>query len=348
MHNIDRTDLYLAEREPITFRLESQLANYTGAKHCITVASAREAIIIALTVLDIKAGDEVIMGPLSYMDVAGAIMEVGATPIFCDIENATCNLDPSRLKSVISSNTRAIIVASMFGQPADMDEINRFARRHGITVIEDASNSLGASYKGTKSCNLSSLAFTDFANFTDTPHLPKGGALFTSDDYVAKKIRRLCSHCDDYSFENIQTPIHGYMRTLTCALISNRWPRFALELSHRAAKKQIYDRIICGHARPVAQVNDRVSANFQYAFVVDDRGRVEENLRRATKPVSVYCHQVPTITRYRYLLTSANARDSCRAATDIESRLMTLPLDSRFDNDFTNEIAMNLLEAICE
>src|SRR5918912_307674 len=120
---------------PEVRELEERLAAYTGAKHCITVASGTEALLIALMALDIRPGDEVITTPFTFAATAEMIVLLGAKPVFVDIEENTANIDASKIEAAITPRTRAIMPVSLYGQPADMDEIEALAARHGIPVI---------------------------------------------------------------------------------------------------------------------------------------------------------------------------------------------------------------------
>jgi len=142
--------------------LDERLAAYTGAKHCVTCASGTEALLIALMALDVKPGDEIITTPFTFVATAEMIVLLGARPVFIDIEPDTCNIDASKIEASITPRTRAILPVSLYGQPADMDEINAIAAKCGLAVIEDAAQSFGATYKGRKSCNLSTIGCTSF------------------------------------------------------------------------------------------------------------------------------------------------------------------------------------------
>jgi len=122
---------------PEVGELEKRLCDYTAARHCITCASGTEALLIALMALDVKAGDEVITTPFTFVATAEVIVLLGATPVFVDVEPDTCNIDPSRIEAAITPRTRAIMPVALYGQPADMDEINAIAARHRLPVIED-------------------------------------------------------------------------------------------------------------------------------------------------------------------------------------------------------------------
>ena len=142
--------------------LEGRLADYVGAKHCISMSSGTTALHIALMALNVGPGDEVITSPFSFFASAEVIYLVGATPVYVDIDPRTYLLDPTLLEAAITDRTKAIMPVSLYGQCADMDAINAIAKRHHIPVIEDAAQSFGASYKDKKSCALSDIACASF------------------------------------------------------------------------------------------------------------------------------------------------------------------------------------------
>src|SRR5665647_242206 len=177
---IDLKSQYRAMREPIDGRIqnvlnhaqfimgpevremEARLEAYVGARHCISVASGTEALLIALMAIGIGQGDEVVTTPFTFAATAEVIALLGAVPVFVDIEDDTCNVDPKLIEAAITPRTKAIMPVSLYGQAADMDEINAIALRCNIPVIEDAAQSFGAEYKGRKSGNLSTIGCTSF------------------------------------------------------------------------------------------------------------------------------------------------------------------------------------------
>ncbi|HLL17938.1 MAG TPA: aminotransferase class I/II-fold pyridoxal phosphate-dependent enzyme, partial [Rubrivivax sp.] len=147
---------------PEVQELEGELAAFCGSRHCISVASGTEALLIALMALDIRPGDEVITTPFTFAATAEMIVLAGALPVFVDIEPDTCNIDAELIKAAITPRTKAIMPVSLYGQVADMDLINSIAAQHGLAVIEDAAQSFGALYKGRRSCALSTFGATSF------------------------------------------------------------------------------------------------------------------------------------------------------------------------------------------
>src|SRR5271170_625622 len=172
---------------PEIAQLEAALAARTGAKHCIGCASGTDALLLAMMALGIGPGDEVVTTAFSFFATAEIIALLGATPVFVDIDPATYNLDPQHLPAVITPRTKAILPVSLYGQCADMDAIAKIAGE--IPVIEDAAQSFGATYKGRQSCNLSLIACTSFFPSKPLGCYGDGGAVFTSDDQLAEKMR---------------------------------------------------------------------------------------------------------------------------------------------------------------
>lgn len=161
-----RIDAVLAHGQyimgPEVAELEELLAAFVGVKHCITVANGSDVLLIALMTIGVKTGDEVITTPFTFFATAEMIALLGATPVFVDIDPRTYNVDPSKIEAAVTERTKAILPVSLYGQCADFDEINRIAKKFGLPVIEDAAQSFGATYKGKRSCALSSIGCTSF------------------------------------------------------------------------------------------------------------------------------------------------------------------------------------------
>lgn len=147
---------------PDVMALEEELCEFSGAKHAITCSSGTVALQLALMVMGIKPGDEVITTPFTFIATAEVIANIGAKPVFVDIDEITYTIDPNKIEREISPQTKAIIPVSLYGHPAEMNQINAIAQKHQLVVIEDAAQSFGAIYKEKKSCNLSRLGCTSF------------------------------------------------------------------------------------------------------------------------------------------------------------------------------------------
>src|SRR5665213_3060850 len=180
---------------PEVGELEGRLAEFTGARHCVTVASGTDALLIALMALEIGPGDEVITTPFTFVATVEVIVLAGATPVLVDVEADTGNMDAGLLQAAITERTRAIMPIGLYGQPADMEAINAVAARHGgIPVIEDAAQSFGATYQGRKSCNLSTIGCTSFFPSKPLGCYGDGGAIFCNDPALDAAFREIRVH----------------------------------------------------------------------------------------------------------------------------------------------------------
>ncbi len=172
---------------------EEAFADYTKVDQAVTVANGTVALDIALKALGIRPGDEVIVPAFSFIATSNAVLFQGAKPVFADIDNKSFNIDPSDVRTKITSKTRAIIVVHLFGQPARMDELNEIARGREIALIEDAAQAHGAEYKGKKVGGLSSIgAFSFYA--TKNMTTGEGGMITTNSSELASKARLLRDH----------------------------------------------------------------------------------------------------------------------------------------------------------
>ena len=174
-------------------RFEQGFADFCGVKHGIAVGNATLALHLALKVLDVGPGDEVIVPTLTFVATASAVMYTGAKPVFVDSEMATWNLDPAQVAAAITPRTKAIIPVHLYGHPADMDPIMESAQKHRLWVIEDAAEAHGAIYKGRKVGSIGHLnCFSFYGNKIITTG--EGGMLLTDDEALAKRARFLKDH----------------------------------------------------------------------------------------------------------------------------------------------------------
>ena len=221
---------------PEIAELEERLAAYVGVNHCIGVASGTEALLIALMALGVGPGDEVITTPFTFAATAEAIVLVGATPVFVDIDLADCNIDANLIEAAITPRTKAIMPVSLYGQCADMDAINAIAARHGnIPVIEDAAQSFGATYKGRRSCGVSTIGCTSFFPSKPLGCYGDGGAIFTSDDGLAQAMREIRVHGQSKRYQHDRVGVGGRLDTIQAAILLAKFELFDEEVAARIA-----------------------------------------------------------------------------------------------------------------
>ena len=332
---------------PEVRELEERLEAYTGAGHCITVSSGTDALLISLMALGVRAGDEVITTPFTFVATAEMIVLLGATPVFVDIEPDTANIDAARIASVITPRTRAIIPVSLYGQPADMDEINAIAAKHDLPVIEDAAQSFGATYKGRKSGNLSTIGCTSFFPSKPLGCYGDGGAIFTNDLSLAKAMREIRVHGQSARYCHTMIGVGGRMDTIQCAITLAKLERFDWEIARRIEAGRRYAELLAPVSPTVRLLKtkpDRTNVHGQYTVRVSERESMQQRLKAAGIPTAVHypvsLHQQPAYER-QYVGVSLPV------AEHLAREVLSLPMHADLDTAAIGRIvsAMNVTPA---
>lgn len=312
---------------PEVAELEEKLAAFVGARYCISVANGTDALQIAQMALGIGPGDEVITPGFTYIATAETVALLGAKPVYVDIDPRTYNLDPALLEAAITPRTKAIIPVSLYGQCADFDAINAIAAKHGIPVIEDAAQSFGATYKGKRSCNLTTIACTSFFPSKPLGCYGDGGAIFTNDDDLARVLRQIARHGQDRRYHHIRVGVNSRLDTLQAAILLPKLDIFPHELEQRAQVALGYACLLAeaGIAAPFVETHN-VSAWAQYTVQVSDRDRVQERLKVAGIPTAVH---YPIPLNRQPAVADADARLPVGDA--VAARVMSLPMHPYLD-----------------
>lgn len=270
--------------------LEEKLAAYCGAKHCISVANGTDALQIAQMALGVGPGDEVIVPGFSYIATAETPAVLGARPVYVDIDPKTYNLNPENLEAAITPRTRAIIPVSLYGQCADFDAINAVAGKYGIPVIEDGAQSFGGSYKGKKSCNLSTIGCTSFFPSKPLGCYGDGGAIFTNDDELAIVLRQIARHGQDRRYHHVRVGVNSRLDTLQAAILLPKLELLEEEIGLRNQVAGIYTRLLNEVGIDTAPFLEEhnVSAWAQYTVRVENREMVQSRLKEAGIPTAVH------------------------------------------------------------
>ena len=332
---------------PEVKELEERLATCTGAKHCITVASGTEALLIALMALGLKPGDEVITTPFTFAATAEMIVLLGGKPVFADIEPDTCNIDVSLIEAKITAKTRALLPVSLYGQVADMDEINSIAARHGnLPVIEDAAQSFGASYNGRKSCNLSTIGCTSFFPSKPLGCYGDGGAIFTNDDALAQASREIRVHGQSARYTHTRVGVGGRMDTLQCAVLLAKLERFEWELQRRREIGARYHEWLAGSGVGLLAVRpNRDCVWGQYTVFVDHRSRVQAALAERGVPTAVH---YPLPLHHQPAYAANCCPQCCPVSVQAADRVLSLPMSADLTAQQQTRVVTALLEAVRE
>lgn len=273
---------------PEVKELESRLAERIGAKYAIACASGTDALLVAMMALGIGPGDEVVTSPFTFFATGEMIALLGATPVFADIDPVTWNLDPSKIESVLTSRTRAIMPVSLYGQCCDMDAINAVAARHNLAVIEDAAQSFGALYKGRHSGSLSTIGCTSFFPSKPLGCYGDGGACFTSDDALATAMLEIRNHGQDRRYHHTRIGINGRLDTLQAAILLAKLEVFDEELTARSEAADHYASLLKDVVQIPRLLPGYTSPWAQYTIEVDGRDQVQSAMQQAGIPTAVH------------------------------------------------------------
>ena len=304
--------------------LEELLANFVGVKHCITVASGTDALLLPMMALDIGPGDEIITTAFTFFATAETMLLLGAKPVFVDIQPDTYLIDPLAIEAAITPNTKAIMPVSLYGQTADMDVINAIAKKYNLAVIEDAAQSFGATYKGRQSGGLSTIGSTSFFPSKPLGCYGDGGAVFTNDDQLAVKIRQLLNHGQSQRYVHTSLGINGRFDTLQAAVLLEKFKIFDDEVKKRHAIGQSYSEKLKNHVVVPRIAPNNTCVFAQYTIRVSQREEFCQHLQKAGIPTAVH-YPVP-LTKQPLLQNMECAQVSLPHTELAAAQVVSLPM----------------------
>lgn len=343
---------------PEIAELEERLAGFAGVKHCISVASGTDALLMALMAYGVGPGDAVFTTPFTFVATGEVISLLGATPIFVDIDPQTFNIDPDLLEEAIINlkqrstindqplTAKGIIPVDLFGLPADYDAINTIARKHDLFVLEDAAQGFGGVYKGRQAGSLADVAATSFFPAKPLGCYGDGGAIFTDDDVLADLLCSIRIHgkgTDKYN--NVRIGINGRMDTIQAAILLPKLDIFPDELDSRNRVAKKYTDLlqsVPGVKTPVIP-DGYVSAWAQYSILVDNREFLQKELSAQNIPTAVY-YPKPLHLQMAYADLGHNPGDF-PVSENISGQILSLPMHPYLDDETLN-IIVNHLEKI--
>jgi UDP-2-acetamido-2-deoxy-ribo-hexuluronate aminotransferase len=329
---------------PEVAEMEEKLAAFTGVRHCVSVASGTEALLISLMALGVKPGDEVITTPFTFAATAEVIALLGAKPVFVDVETDTCNIRAASIEARITARTRAIMPVSLYGQCADMDEVNAVARAHGLPVVEDAAQSFGATYRGRRSGALSTIGCTSFFPSKPLGCYGDGGAIFTDHDAIALAAREIRVHGQSKRYTHTRIGVGGRMDTLQCAVVLGKLERFEWELARRAELGARYTRLLAESGSGITTTTiraDRDCVWAQFTVFVDKRDAVQEALRQRGIPTAVH-YPIPLNQQPAY--AALCCPECCPDSNQVAARVLSLPMSADLTHAEQDRIVAALVE----
>jgi len=309
---------------PEVSELEEQMADYVGVKYCIGVSSGTDALLIAMMALEIGPGDEVITTPFTFIATSEMIKLLGAKPVFVDIDPQTYNIDPAKISSAITNNTKLILPVSLYGQCADMDAINTIAKQHNLPVLEDGAQSFGATYKGRKSCNLSTVGCTSFFPSKPLGCYGDGGAIFTNDDVLAKMMCEIRVHGQDKRYSHPRLGINGRLDTIQAAVLLAKFEIFPDEVMQRDRVGRQYTASINAMQSTIVapQIRSNCTTVYaQYSIMVNNREQLIAKLNKMNIPTAVH-YPVPLHLQPPFYNNQLNLP----VVEDVATKIVSLPM----------------------
>jgi UDP-2-acetamido-2-deoxy-ribo-hexuluronate aminotransferase len=329
---------------PEVQELEQQLAQYVQAKHCITLASGTDALMIAMMALGIKPGDEVITTPFTFIATAETIRLLGAVPVFVDIDPKTYNIDPAMIEAAITAKTKLIMPVNLYGQCADYDAINQIAAKQGLPVVEDAAQSFGATYKDQYSCNLGTIGCASFFPAKPLGCYGDGGACFTNDDELADKMRKIRNHGQSTRYNHVILGVNSRLDSIQAAILLSKLSVFNEETNARQTAAQLYDAYFEGHVQtPFVETHNR-SIYAQYTIQVDDRLEVQNALQARGIPTAVH---YPVPLHKQPVFQQGGCRHLDLSISEfLSNRVMSLPFHPYLQEHEIKTIAAAVIETV--
>ncbi|MFP4524525.1 MAG: DegT/DnrJ/EryC1/StrS family aminotransferase [Candidatus Woesearchaeota archaeon] len=311
---------------------EEEVASYLGVKHAIGVASGSDALLLSLMALDVGPGDEVITSPFTFFATAGSIVRLGATPVFVDIDEQTYNLDPELVEKAITSKTKAIMPVHIFGQPCDMSRITAVAERHGLKVVEDACQAIGAEWKGKKAGTIGDLGCFSFFPTKNLGGMGDGGLVVTNNDAYAGYLRKARLHGAEKKYHHQFVGINSRLDALQAAVLRVKLKYLDGWNDGRKKVAEAYDEAFKGRFVTPVVVDGARHVYHQYALLAKDTSEREEVMARLKEagvasgiyyPVPLHLQECFSELGYE--------KGSLPVAEDVSTRVFSLPIYPEVD-----------------
>ncbi len=311
--------------------LEEELSDYTGAENCILVANGTDALEIALKAINISPDDEVLVPSYTWVSTAEVVKYLGATPIFCDIDRETFNIDVNDVLKKISSKTRAVIAVSLFGQCSELLELKKICDQNDITLIEDAAQSFGAKHYDQKSCSIADISTTSFFPSKPLGCYGDGGAIFSDDQDLSKNMRLIANHGQEGKDNFTVIGRNSRLDTIQAAILLTKLKVFDEEIFLRNEIHNFYSNNIDSTLVETPVIKDyNLSVFAQYTL------KSTQEIIRAIKE-SLGKHSIPYMNYYQKPLYTQNAYKTSSEllpnTDNLSTRTISIPMSPYLNQD---------------
>lgn len=326
------------------YDLEKSLSEFTKAKYAISCSNGTDALLLAMMAIGIKPGDEVITTPFTFIATAETIAFLGAIPVFVDIDNRTYNIDVSKIEEKISKKTRAIIPVSLYGQISEMDTINEIAEKFNLAVIEDGAQSFGATYKGRLSGNVSTIGTTSFFPAKPLGCFGDGGAVFTNDEMLSKKMKSMRLHGQTKRYHHKYIGMGGRLDTLQAAILNVKLAHYTNDIERRQRVANHYSELLANVVEVPYVESENTSVWAQYSIRVPNRDKLQIRLGEKGIPTAVHYPKPLHLQEcFEYL---GYKEGNYPISERVSSEIMSLPMNPYLTREEQGSICKELIDLI--
>lgn len=337
---------------PEIAEFEAQLASFCSAKHAITCSNGTDALSLALMAYDVGPGDAIFTTPFTFFATAEVIALVGATPVFVDIDPRTFNIDPIELDKAIRKVKkegnlvpRGVMPVNLFGLAPDFDAIDKVANEHDLFTIEDTAQGFGGVYKGRVSGSLGDISSTSFFPAKPLGCYGDGGAVFTSDDELAQKMRSIRVHGQGLDkYDNVRIGLNARFDTMQAAIMLPKLKIFPEEIELRQQVAARYTSELSNLVETPYVPEEYISTWAQYSILTDQRDLIQATLKE---------HDIPSVIYYRVPCHLSKAFEGLGYkpgdmpnSEQASKRILSLPMHPYVDEGLAGKIASIIQTAV--
>ncbi len=328
---------------PEVQELETKLAEFCGARHCISCANGTDALALVLMAWGIKPGDAVYVPAFTFVATAEVVAWLGATPVFVDVLGDSFNMDPESLEVAIEAaadmklTPKAVIPVDLFGQPADYRRLLPVAERHGLRVLSDTAQGFGATLDGRHTGTFGDATATSFFPAKPLACYGEGGAIFTDDNALAEDLHSLRVHGQGRDkYDNVRIGMNGRLDTIQAAVLIEKLEIFPDEIVARQRAADYYSSKLDARHQPPVLMDGATSVWAQYTIQLDGRDGVQEACRSGGVPTAIY-YPIPLArqTGYRHYPTVPGGTPVSEA---LAHRVLSLPMHPYLDEETQDRI----------
>jgi dTDP-4-amino-4,6-dideoxygalactose transaminase len=329
---------------PRTAQLEARMRDFLEARHVLAVSSGTAALHLSLVALGVGPGDEVITSSITWPATANVIVHAGATPVFVDVREGDLNIDPAAVAAAVTPATAAVMAVHLFGQMVDVQALAAVADRHGIALVEDAAQAHGARFAGRRAGSVGVAAGFSFYPGKNLGALGDGGAVVTSDDWLAARVRGLANHgrADDDRHRHDACGRNSRLDTLQAAVLSAKLPSLDEHNAGRAAAMECYRTALPDDCRPLSAHPAARPVHHLAIVEVDDRPGVMSALSAGGIGWGIHypvpCHRQPAFAHL--------AREPLPVAERASERILSLPMWPSITDADVSRVCEVLWEAV--